>query len=138
VKEDVAALDDAGKKELAQAILALSAEARLKSQRELDKKDEALIESGTKALIGAKLSCIDCHKFHDEGEELGTAPDLTGYGSRDWVIGIISNPEHERFYGKKNDRMPAFGEEKQLTPHEIGLVADWLRGEWYEPAVKKL
>ncbi|MBL9200814.1 MAG: cytochrome b N-terminal domain-containing protein, partial [Opitutaceae bacterium] len=47
VKEDVAALDDAGKKELAQAILALSAEARLKSQRELDKKDEALIESGT-------------------------------------------------------------------------------------------
>jgi ubiquinol-cytochrome c reductase cytochrome b subunit len=136
VKEDVASLDEAGKKELAQAIVALSAEARLKSQRELDKNDEALIETGTKALIGTKLSCIDCHKFHDEGEELGTAPDLTGYGSREWVIGIINNPAHERFYGTKNDRMPAFGEEKQLTPQEIGLVADWLRGEWYQPARK--
>ena len=30
--------------------------------------------------------------------------------------------------------MPAFGEEKSLTPQEIGLVADWLRGDWYEPA----
>ena len=136
VKEDVAALDAAGKKELAQAIVALSAEARLKSQRDQDKHDETLIEAGTKALIGTKLSCIDCHKFHDEGEELGTAPDLSGYGSRDWVIGIISNPEHERYYGSRNDRMPAFGEEKQLTPHEIGLLADWLRGEWYEPVRK--
>ncbi len=137
VKDDVSALDEAGKKELAQAIVALSAEARLKSQREQDKHDEVLIAAGTKALIGGKLSCMDCHKFHEDGEALGTAPDLSGYGSREWLIGIISNPEHERFYGKKNDRMPAFGEEKQLTPQEIGLVADWLRGEWYEPAVKK-
>jgi ubiquinol-cytochrome c reductase cytochrome b subunit len=138
VKQDVASFDEAGKKELAQAIVALSAEARLKSQRDQDKLDEALIATGTKALIGAKLSCIDCHRFHEEGEELGTAPDLTGYGSREWVIGIINNPEHKRFYGAKNDRMPAFGEEKQLTPHEIGLVTDWLRGEWYEPTLKKL
>ncbi|MDP3071718.1 MAG: cytochrome b N-terminal domain-containing protein [Opitutaceae bacterium] len=137
VKEDVASLDDAGKKELAQAIVALSAEARLKAQREQDRQDEALIATGTKALIGTKLSCIDCHRFHEDGEELGTAPDLTGYGSREWIVGIITNPEHQRFYGAKNDRMPAFGEEKQLTPHEIGLVTDWLRGEWYEPAAKK-
>ncbi|MBL9188053.1 MAG: cytochrome b N-terminal domain-containing protein [Opitutaceae bacterium] len=137
VKEDVASLDEAGKKELAQAIVALSAEARLKVQRDQDRHDEALIAAGTKALIGTKLSCIDCHRFHEDGEDLGTAPDLTGYGSREWIIGIITNPEHERFYGAKNDRMPAFGEEKQLTPHEIGLVTDWLRGEWYEPAVKK-
>ena len=79
---------------------------------------------------------MDCHRFHEEGEELGTAPDLTGYGSRDWLMAFISNPEHVRFYGDKNDRMPAFGEEKQLTPTEIGLVTDWLRGEWYEPAAR--
>ena len=133
VKEDIASFDDAAKKDLAKAIAALSAEARLKSQRELD-KDETLIESGTKALIGATLSCMDCHKFHEDGEDFGTAPDLTGYGSREWLVAFIANPEHERFYGSRNDRMPAFGEEKQLTPHEIGLIADWLRGEWYEPA----
>jgi len=46
---------------------------------------------------------------------------------------FVSNPAHDRFYGERNDRMPLFGEEKSLTPQEIGLVADWLRGEWYQP-----
>jgi hypothetical protein len=30
--------------------------------------------------------------------------------------------------------MPAFGDEKILDPQAIGLLADWLRGQWYEPA----
>ena len=58
---------------------------------------------------------------------------LTGYGSRDWLIGLITNPAHTNYFGKRNDRMPAFGEEKILDATTIGLVADWLRGEWYEP-----
>ncbi len=134
VKEDVEGFNAAAKQDLAKAIVALSAEARLKSQREVDKRDEAIIEQGTKALIGATLSCMDCHKFHEEGEDFGTAPDLTGYGSKDWLVAFIANSTHERFYGSRNDRMPAFGEEKQLTAQEISLVADWLRGEWYQPA----
>ena len=28
--------------------------------------------------------------------------------------------------------MPAFGEKQILSPQAIGLIADWLRGEWYE------
>jgi mono/diheme cytochrome c family protein len=28
--------------------------------------------------------------------------------------------------------MPAF--EKLLTPEQIGILADWLRGDWYRPA----
>jgi ubiquinol-cytochrome c reductase cytochrome b subunit len=76
---------------------------------------------------------MECHTFHDSGED--NAPSLTGYGSREWLIAFITNPEHERFYGEDNDRMPAFGEEKSLTPQEIGLVADWIRGEWYVPPV---
>ena len=118
------------KKELQTAVVALSAEARLKSQRAADQRDEAIIQAGTGALVGDQLGCMDCHKFHDNGEE--SAPDLTGYGSREWLVAFISNPEHERFYGERNDRMPAYGEEKSLTEQEIGLVADWLRGEWYE------
>ncbi len=46
------------------------------------------------------------------------------------MIGIISNPAHERFYGKRNDRMPAFGDDKSLDMHAMGLIADWLRGDW--------
>ena len=131
VKEDVAGFTAEEKALLQKAITALSAEARLKSQHALDQRDEAIIEAGTGALVGDKLGCMDCHKFHDNGEE--SAPDLTAYGSREWLVAFISNPGHERFYGERNDRMPAFGEEKSLTPQEIGLVADWLRGEWHEP-----
>jgi hypothetical protein len=29
--------------------------------------------------------------------------------------------------------MPAFAADKILDAHAIGLIADWLRGEWYEP-----
>ena len=48
----------------------------------------------------------------------------SAYGERQ---DIISNPKHERFYGKRNDRMPAFGEEKILDAQAIGLIADSLR-----------
>jgi ubiquinol-cytochrome c reductase cytochrome b subunit len=131
VKEDVAGFSAEDKQALQKAIAALSAEARLKSQRDIDKRDEGLIEEGTKALIGTRMGCMECHKFHDDGEE--NAPDLTGYGSREWLVAFISNPAHERFYGERNDRMPAYLEEKSLSPQEISLVADWLRGEWYQP-----
>jgi hypothetical protein len=40
---------------------------------------------------------------------------------------MISNPKHDRFYGKRNDRMPAYGEEKILDARSIELIADWLR-----------
>ncbi len=58
-------------------------------------------------------------------------PDLTGFGSRQWLTAFISNPKHESFYGAHNDRMPAFGADGRLTADEIGLIADWLRGDWY-------
>ena len=131
VQEDVAGFNAEDKLALQKAVAALSAEAQLKAQRALDKRDEGLIAEGTKALIGSRMGCMECHKFHDDGEE--NAPDLTGYGSREWLVAFISNPAHERFYGDRNDRMPAYLEEKSLTAQEISLVADWLRGEWYEP-----
>ncbi len=129
VKEDIASFGAEDQALLQQAIVALSAEAQLKSQRELDENEAAVIKLGTEALTGDRLGCMECHTFHDSGED--NAPGLTGYGSREWLVAFITNPEHERFYGERNDRMPAFGEEKSLTPHEIGLVADWIRGEWY-------
>ena len=73
---------------------ALSAEANLPAQRALDQKDKEKIEAGRK-LIENEDNCVQCHKFHAKGE-LGSAPDLTGYGSREWLIGMISNPAHER------------------------------------------
>ncbi len=113
---------------LKQIAAALSAEAQLPAQTGSDQRDVPLIEEGRKFMATDTARCTECHQFRKPDPE-ATAPDLTGYGTREWLIGIISNPKHERFYGQRSDRMPAFGEEKILDAQAIGLLADWLRGE---------
>ncbi len=55
-------------------------------------------------------------------------------------MGMIGNPKGERFYRDDNDRMPSFAEHpgdasgNMLDARSLGLIADWLRGDWYEPA----
>src|SRR5262249_8421846 len=118
------------KANLPKVIAALSAEAQLKSQQAMDAADAAMIEAG-RGLLREEFGCTDCHQFRQKDAD-ASAPDLTGYGSREWLIRFISNPAHESLYGERNDRMPKFGEDHVLTEQQIGLVADWLRGEWYE------
>src|SRR5439155_3260961 len=109
------------------------------AQAEADKRaaNDGTLEKGRKA-IGesfANSSCVDCHKFGDQGD-LGGAPDLTGWGSKDWLVRFISDPAHEAFYRETNDRMPSFGragpgptKRALLSSDEIDLLARWLRGE---------
>ncbi|MDO8543362.1 MAG: cytochrome b N-terminal domain-containing protein [Opitutaceae bacterium] len=132
VKEELAEFTAEDKQVVQKALMALSAEAGLKAQREADERDAAVIAEGKKAIAGKIMTCTECHKFHDAGED-PTAPDLTGYGSRAWLIAFISDAGHERFYGENNDRMPAYGPKKILNEQEISLVADWLRDDWYAP-----
>jgi ubiquinol-cytochrome c reductase cytochrome b subunit len=132
VKKDVAAYTPEQKEQLRKVVIALSAEAKLKSQHALDAKDASEIAAG-RELAKGDIACTDCHAF-GKPDENASAPDLTGYGSREWLVTFISNPAHPNFYGKRNDRMPRFGEEKILDAKALGLLADWLRGEWYEPA----
>ena len=132
VLEHVPEMDEAGKERLRRAQIALSAEAGLKSQVEVDKRDSLLIADGRTMLRDPQNGCAECHTFHDVGDG---SPDLTGFASRQWLIDFISDPAHERFFGDSNDRMPSFGAEKTLTPRELGLVADWLRGDWFVPAL---
>ena len=75
---------------------------------------------------------MDCHAFGEPDPD-ADGPDLTGYGSRQWIIDMVKNPEHKKFYPDNNDRMPAFGVKKILTDAEIGLIADWLRGDYPKP-----
>lgn len=140
----VAHLTDDGKEQLKKVIAALSAEAKLATQQKEDGESEAdgtlaegreLMTTALDASEDAEgYSCTDCHKFHDEGD-LGSGPDLTGYGSEDWLVEIISNPEHERFYESNNDRMPAFFADSEnpmnnrLSIAQIRMLARWLRGD---------
>lgn len=125
------------RRQLDLASRALAADAKLASQAEADARDAEQIAEGV-ALIQGELACTDCHLYGEIGE-LGSAPDLTGYGSREWLTAIISDPQHERFYPEdRNDRMPAFAADPQqpqqnlLTPREMDLLVAWLRGEWQE------
>lgn len=127
VLDEVPKLDAAGKEQMNRVILAVSAEAQLPSQREADAKDTAAIEQGRKDFGETGLNCADCHAFRGEGG--GKGPDLTGWGSREWTVGIIHNPSDKRFYGRRNDRMQAFGEKEELSKKQMEMLADWLRGD---------
>jgi ubiquinol-cytochrome c reductase cytochrome b subunit len=130
VKKDVADYTPEQKEQLSKVIDAVSAEAKLKAQMNDDQRDTAKIVEG-RAFFKDVMKCADCHQFRAKDAD-ATAPDLTGYGSREWLVRFLNNPAHPDFYGERNDRMPAFGEKQILSPQAIGLIADWLRGEWYE------
>jgi ubiquinol-cytochrome c reductase cytochrome b subunit len=133
VRDDLTDADTWKPDDIEAVIAAMSAEAGLPAPGtapDLVAKGRALVADGER--------CGGCHKLGDNGTDLGSAPDLTGWGSREWLVGIITDPTHERFYGDSNDRMPSFGKAAEgaapmLTPQQIGLLADWLRGQWYRP-----
>lgn len=135
VTKDVAGFSPAERAQLEQVIVALSAEAQLKSQREADRRDARMILEGKELIENQTVRCTECHLFHRKGDE-PIGPDLTGYASREWLMAFVADPAHERFYGKKNDRMPLFGKDEVLDARSIGLVVDWLRGEWYQESHK--
>lgn len=135
VKETFGEADAEQQKNIGKAAIALSAEAQLPSQQAADAKDAQTIKEG-RELITGEFGCTDCHKFHEKPGVAGP-PDLTGYGSPDWIAGIIRNPTDKRFYGKQNERMPIYAgsadpAQNTLNPQQIKLLTDWLRGDWFE------
>jgi ubiquinol-cytochrome c reductase cytochrome b subunit len=137
VQKEVSKYSEDEKEQLRNVIIALSAEAQLPAQRALDQEDAVSIAAGQALLLQGELRCTECHQFRTPDED-ATAPDLTGYGSREWLTAFVADPTHERFYGSRNDRMPAFGANEVLNAHAIGLIVDWLRGDWYEPGGNEL
>jgi ubiquinol-cytochrome c reductase cytochrome b subunit len=131
VQEKIGTFDAEKQAALMQVVKILSSEARLKKQAILDSKEISLSGQDREAPL-YDAGCLDCHAFHFEDEDV-EGPDLTGYGSREWMMAFVSNPSGERFYGQENDRMPAFLDEGILTEQEIGLVVDWLRDDWFNP-----
>lgn len=132
VHTKLASLDETGQKSLQDVIVALSAEAGLAHQKAADQqaRTEGTIQRGHDA-INNTFGCTECHRLGEAGE-LGTAPDLSGWGSEKWLVGMISNPSHESFYKATNDRMPGFAtsddaDKNLLTAEQIRFIARWLR-----------
>jgi len=93
---------------------------------------------GSDAVSG---TCYDCHlmkvaddpdgAFSDASAQIATgAPDLTGYGSAQWLHEFIAKPGSKKFYGSHNAMQEFAG---SLTDREIDLIVKWLLHDWPEP-----
>ncbi len=74
--------------------------------------------------------CITCHQLdHPEvsGSGMALGPDLTGYGSAEWLDGIIRDSSQPRFYGNQNSGMPKFAH--RLRNQELQLLTEWILEE---------
>ncbi len=130
VSRGLAGLSDAEREDLSRVVAAVSAEAALPYQEGRDIDDAILIEQGRTLIAAEAINCVRCHTFREhEGED--DVPVLTGWGSREWMLGMIHDPTQPEYYGEDNDRMPSFGVEETLTRQEMELVVDWLRRDWY-------
>jgi acetolactate synthase-1/2/3 large subunit len=118
--------------------------ASLSEHREAGRPDQEKVAAGQKFFaLGTDMTdgtCYDCHAmkpkddpeglFQEPGMQRATgAPDLTGYGSAQWLRDFLSDPGHKRFYGSHN-AMPAFGD--QLSEQELHLLVEWLLHRWPE------
>lgn len=130
VQRRVAGFDHGQQQDLAKVVKALSAQAALSYQAAADSADRSEIAEGEALIRSQSMGCTECHEFQGV-VDVPRGPALTGYGSRGWLLGIIGDPAHPAFYGERNDRMPAFARDGVLTDDEIGLLADWLRQDWY-------
>lgn len=47
-------------------------------------------------------NCATCHRLGDLAPADGkvTAPDLTGFGTKAWVLGLLDNPDGDRWFGQ--------------------------------------
>jgi ubiquinol-cytochrome c reductase cytochrome b subunit len=63
------------------------------------------LAEGYKAFAQKRGGCVSCHGFAGAGGD--TAPDLTGYGSGEWIRLMIMSPNHSKRYPATNE-MPAF------------------------------
>ncbi len=65
--------------------------------------------------------CINCHSF--EGAGGNSAPDLTAYNSKPWLIGLMQDPNAPKYYGRtKINIMPEYDLEKE----DLSNLVDFL------------
>ena len=136
VQEKLPALKAKDPAAMASMIEAVVAEADLPANRAGLAARTPQIEAG-RVHVSTTFGCTDCHAFRKADED-ATAPTLTGWGSRAWMVRLISDPTHADFYGKRNDRMPSYLKDGRLSEREIGLIVDWIRedtapGAWLKP-----
>jgi ubiquinol-cytochrome c reductase cytochrome b subunit len=73
--------------------------------------------------------CTKCHVLDGEGER--DAPDHTGFASRDWILGMILDPQADHYFGQTDiDDMKPMG---KLGEAKLRAVTEFLFSLGHEP-----
>ena len=120
---------------LVEFVVAQSGRPDLEIDDQLAAKGLDVFQSG-KLANGSIETCTDCHTMKLRGSDdvvadnAGSgAPTLTGYGGKEWLTAFLKHPADENdFYGEHN-LMPGF--ESTLAETEMGLLVDWMTGNYY-------
>jgi len=72
--------------------------------------------------------CLGCHTLEGKGSGAQTASDLKGFGTRQWVRGLLENPTSAQFFGtvKKFGGMKEWKEGSGLESADLDKVADFV------------
>jgi ubiquinol-cytochrome c reductase cytochrome b subunit len=83
----------------------------------------------TQGRMVLERKCLGCHFFDGKGSgEQQTASDLSGFGSRDWIRGLLANPKAPQYFGKvpQCDGMAEWKKTSKLSPKQLDDVADFV------------
>jgi len=73
--------------------------------------------------------CTKCHVLNGEGER--AAPDHTGFASREWILGMLINPNDDHYFGKtKIDEMKPM---EKIGEAKLKAVTEFLFSLGHEP-----
>ncbi|HKU39147.1 MAG TPA: cytochrome b N-terminal domain-containing protein [Polyangiales bacterium] len=73
-------------------------------------------------------NCTKCHVLRAEGEY--EAPVHTGFGSREWILGMLHDPQGERYFGRTEiDDMKSM---EKLGDEKLKAVTEWLYSQGHE------
>jgi ubiquinol-cytochrome c reductase cytochrome b subunit len=75
---------------------------------------------------GRKLFALHCAKCHEAEGEARKAPHLEGYLSREWLTGLLRDPDAPRFFGRTKARGQMEGS-PEMTAEELGRLALFLQ-----------
>ncbi len=72
--------------------------------------------------------CLGCHFFEGKGSAAQTASDLSHFGSRGWIRGLLDKPTSSTYFGKvaKFDGMAVWKKSSKLSPKQLDDVADFV------------
>ena len=81
--------------------------------------------------------CLACHSF--EGSGGNSAPDLTAYNTKPWLVGFFADPNAPKYYGKTDiDIMPEYDlEEEELSDLVDFLLAQSENGKEIDSELKE-